>query len=67
MAAIVKREVARSRPPFAIESRGGSGGGLTFSERLAVAREYVQNYSFCKDLKIMLQTVVAVGRGQGAF
>jgi lipopolysaccharide/colanic/teichoic acid biosynthesis glycosyltransferase len=48
-----------------IEVHGG--GELTFSERLAVEREYVENYSFCKDLKIMLQTVAAVGRGQGAF
>lgn len=40
---------------------------LTFSERLGVEREYVENYSFCKDLKIMLQTVAAVGRGQVAF
>jgi lipopolysaccharide/colanic/teichoic acid biosynthesis glycosyltransferase len=65
---IVKREVARSRPPFAIESGGGSGPWkLTFSERLAVEREYVQNYSFCKDLKIMLQTVATAGGGQGAF
>ena len=32
-------------------------GELNFQERLAVEREYVENYSIRKDLKILLRTV----------
>jgi lipopolysaccharide/colanic/teichoic acid biosynthesis glycosyltransferase len=42
-------------------------GALTFRERLAVEREYIENYSFGKDLYLLLRTVAAVFRGQGAF
>ena len=42
-------------------------GELTFSERLAVEREYVENHSLRKDLKILLRTVSVVARGHGAF
>jgi exopolysaccharide biosynthesis polyprenyl glycosylphosphotransferase len=42
-------------------------GELTFQERLAVEREYVENYSLRKDMKILLRTVAAVIRGRGAF
>ena len=42
-------------------------GELTFQERLAVEREYVENYSLRKDVKILMRTVSAVMRGQGAF
>lgn len=42
-------------------------GELTFQERLAVEREYVENYSFLKDVQIMLRTVSVVVRGNGAF
>ncbi len=42
-------------------------GELTFQERLAVEREYVENYSLRKDVKILMRTVSAVTRGQGAF
>jgi exopolysaccharide biosynthesis polyprenyl glycosylphosphotransferase len=42
-------------------------GELNFQERLAVEREYVENYSIRKDLKILLRTVSIIGRGPGAY
>lgn len=42
-------------------------GELTFSERVAVEREYVENYSIRKDAKILLRTLSAVLRGRGAY
>jgi lipopolysaccharide/colanic/teichoic acid biosynthesis glycosyltransferase len=42
-------------------------GELTFDERLAVEREYVENLSMRRDLRIMLLTFAAVFRGKGAF
>ena len=42
-------------------------GELTFSERLAVELEYVDNPSLARDLQIIIQTLPAVARGTGAF
>ena len=42
-------------------------GELTFEERLAVDRDYVENLSIGRDVRIMLQTVAAVGYGRGAY
>ena len=42
-------------------------GELNFQERLAVEREYVENYSIRKDLKILLRTVPMIWRGPGAY
>ena len=42
-------------------------GELTFAERLAVEREYIENYSLRKDLKILARTFAVVLRGRGAF
>ena len=42
-------------------------GELNFQERLAVEREYVENYSIRKDLKILLRTVPIMWRGLGAY
>jgi exopolysaccharide biosynthesis polyprenyl glycosylphosphotransferase len=42
-------------------------GELTFQERLSVEREYVENYSPRKDVKILMRTVSAVIRARGAF
>ena len=42
-------------------------GELTFQERMSVEREYVENYSLRKDLKILFQTFAAVLSGRGAF
>jgi exopolysaccharide biosynthesis polyprenyl glycosylphosphotransferase len=42
-------------------------GELSFEERLAVEREYVENLSVRRDLRIALLTIAAVFRGGGAF
>ncbi len=42
-------------------------GELTFAERLAVEREYVENHSLRKDMKILVRTVSVVIRGHGAW
>ena len=42
-------------------------GGLTFEERLSVEREYVENLSVGRDLRILALTVAAVAGGRGAF
>jgi exopolysaccharide biosynthesis polyprenyl glycosylphosphotransferase len=42
-------------------------GELTFQERMSVEREYVENYSLRKDLKILFQTFAAVIHGRGAY
>jgi exopolysaccharide biosynthesis polyprenyl glycosylphosphotransferase len=42
-------------------------GQLTFQERMAVEREYVENYSLKKDLRILLRTVGAISRADGAY
>ncbi len=42
-------------------------GDLTFEERLAVEREYVENVSLRRDLRILALTVSAIFGGRGAF
>ena len=42
-------------------------GALTFEERLSVEREYVENLSIGRDLRILAMTLPAVVRGGGAF
>ena len=42
-------------------------GELTFDERLAVEREYVENLSFARDIKIVLMTLPAVLGRRGAY
>jgi len=42
-------------------------GELTFDERLAVEREYVENLSLARDLRIMFMTLPAVFGRRGAF
>jgi lipopolysaccharide/colanic/teichoic acid biosynthesis glycosyltransferase len=42
-------------------------GRLRFDERLAVEREYVENLSISRDLRILALTVAAVASGRGAF
>lgn len=42
-------------------------GELTFEERLSVDREYIENYSFRKDLLVLLRTLEAVFHARGAF
>jgi lipopolysaccharide/colanic/teichoic acid biosynthesis glycosyltransferase len=42
-------------------------GELRFDERLAVEREYVENLSLRRDIRLILLTVATVFRGRGAF
>ncbi len=42
-------------------------GELTFDERLAVEREYVENLSLARDMRIVLMTLPAVVVRRGAF
>ena len=42
-------------------------GELTFDERLAVEREYIDNLSLARDLRILALTIGAVVGGRGAF
>jgi lipopolysaccharide/colanic/teichoic acid biosynthesis glycosyltransferase len=42
-------------------------GELTFDERLAVEREYVENLSLARDIRILLMTLPAVFGRRGAF
>ena len=42
-------------------------GELTFSERLAVETQYIENPSLGQDLRILIHTLPAVVRGTGAF
>ena len=42
-------------------------GELTFEERLAVEREYVENLSLARDIRIVLMTFPAVLRKRGAY
>jgi exopolysaccharide biosynthesis polyprenyl glycosylphosphotransferase len=42
-------------------------GELTFEERLAVEREYVENLSLARDIRILLMTLPAVFGRRGAF
>ena len=49
--------------PMQIHGRGE----LSFQERLAVEREYIENYSLSKDLHILLRTFSVVAHGPRAF
>ena len=42
-------------------------GDLTLAERLAVEREYVENLSLARDLRLLAMTVAVVRSGKGAF
>jgi exopolysaccharide biosynthesis polyprenyl glycosylphosphotransferase len=42
-------------------------GALAFEERLAVEREYVENLSLARDVRILGRTLSAVFRGRGAY
>jgi lipopolysaccharide/colanic/teichoic acid biosynthesis glycosyltransferase len=42
-------------------------GELGFDERLAVEREYIENFSIARDLRLLALTLAAVVRGGGAY
>lgn len=49
--------------PMQISGRGG----LSMDERLALELDYIENYSLGRDLAILLRTIPAVLRAEGAF
>jgi lipopolysaccharide/colanic/teichoic acid biosynthesis glycosyltransferase len=49
--------------PMQISGRGD----LAFAERLAVERDYVENLSVTRDLRILIMTVGVVVSGRGAY
>jgi exopolysaccharide biosynthesis polyprenyl glycosylphosphotransferase len=69
--------VERYRPEhrFRLEARPGmtgpmqvfGRGNLSFDERLAVEREYIENVSLGRDLRILLMTIAVVASGRGAY
>jgi exopolysaccharide biosynthesis polyprenyl glycosylphosphotransferase len=69
--------VERYRPEhrFRLEARPGmtgpmqvfGRGDLGFDERLAVEREYIENVSLGRDVRILLMTFAVVFSGKGAF
>ena len=42
-------------------------GRLSFEERLSVEREYIENLSISRDLRILALTVPSVFDGRGAY
>jgi exopolysaccharide biosynthesis polyprenyl glycosylphosphotransferase len=42
-------------------------GELTFDERLAVERDYIENLTIGRDLRILAMTIAAVAGGRGAY
>jgi lipopolysaccharide/colanic/teichoic acid biosynthesis glycosyltransferase len=42
-------------------------GQLSFEERLAVEREYVENMSLSRDLRLLALTLPTVINGRGAY
>jgi lipopolysaccharide/colanic/teichoic acid biosynthesis glycosyltransferase len=42
-------------------------GQLTFAERLAVERDYIENLSVGRDLRILALTLPTVFAGRGAY
>lgn len=62
-----QRQRLRVKPGLTGPMQVAGRGGLTFEERLALERDYVDNLTITGDLKIMLRTPRAVIRGDGAF
>ncbi len=71
--ALVERYTPAQR--FRLEAKPGitgpmqvyGRGELTFEERLAVEREYIENLSLSRDLRILALTIGTVISGRGAF
>jgi lipopolysaccharide/colanic/teichoic acid biosynthesis glycosyltransferase len=69
--------VERYRPEhrFRLDARPGmtgpmqvfGRGDLDFDERLAVERDYIENVSLGRDVRILLMTIAVVLSGKGAF
>ena len=59
-AAIDKEPVVRE-----VDVQVHGRGELSFQERMSIEREYVENYSLRKDIKILCQTLATVISGRG--
>jgi exopolysaccharide biosynthesis polyprenyl glycosylphosphotransferase len=71
--ALVKRYTPEQRVRLAVRP-GITGpmqvygrGALTLTERIAVERDYIENFSIGRDLRILGATIAVVVRGRGAF
>ncbi|MGI8864395.1 MAG: sugar transferase [Solirubrobacteraceae bacterium] len=42
-------------------------GALRFEERLAVERDYIENFSLGRDIRILIMTIPAIMSGRGAY
>lgn len=62
-----QRQRLRVKPGLTGPMQVAGRGGLTFEERLALERDYVDNLTITGDIKILLRTPRAVIRGDGAF
>ena len=62
-----QRQRLRAKPGLTGPMQVAGRGGLTFEERLALERDYVDNLTITGDIKILLRTPRAVIRGDGAF
>lgn len=62
-----QRQRLRVKPGLTGPMQVAGRGGLTFEERLALERDYVDNLTITGDVKILLRTPRAVIRGDGAF
>ena len=57
----------RVRPGMTGPMQVHGRGDLTFDERLALEREYVEHYSLARDLQILMRTATAVTTARGAY
>lgn len=62
-----QRQRLRVKPGLTGPMQVAGRGGLTFEERLALERDYVDSLTITGDVKILLRTPRAVVRGDGAF
>jgi len=62
-----QRQRLRVKPGLTGPMQVAGRGGLTFEERLALERDYVDNLTITGDIEILLRTPRAVIRGDGAF
>jgi lipopolysaccharide/colanic/teichoic acid biosynthesis glycosyltransferase len=62
-----QRQRLRVKPGLTGPMQVAGRGGLTFEERLALERDYVENLTITGDFRILLRTPRAVIRGEGTF
>jgi lipopolysaccharide/colanic/teichoic acid biosynthesis glycosyltransferase/glycosyltransferase involved in cell wall biosynthesis len=62
-----QRQRLAMRPGLTGPMQISGRGALDMDERLALELEYIHNYSLARDLKILLRTIPAVLRAEGAF